>query len=141
MRTDPWHPKEVFSHILSCDRWADAPRSVPVPSPSFHPPPYFATFIFSLASSMRLGRRTLVNAGEDVPRPLQITELCVAILQGVEDPWDLVSMACTCRRFTDLCLRLLWESPGFNGSPLVSMLHLFPDNVQDQLRDSRVSRT
>ncbi|KZO98849.1 hypothetical protein CALVIDRAFT_423334 [Calocera viscosa TUFC12733] len=122
----------MFSHILSCDKGtyissSRFARRLSAQEVSLSP----------FQSSLESGTHMSANTFGDIPRPLQITELCLAIMQEVEEPRDLVSMACTSRRFTGMCLRLLWESPDFNGSPLVSMSYLFRDNVKNQLRQGR----
>ncbi|KZO95080.1 hypothetical protein CALVIDRAFT_565177 [Calocera viscosa TUFC12733] len=65
--------------------------------------------------------------------PLDIPELLQAILTLLDDPPDLVNVACTCKSFTDIALRTLWREPTFDGSPLLSMVHLFPEDIRASL--------
>ncbi|KZT56466.1 hypothetical protein CALCODRAFT_509443 [Calocera cornea HHB12733] len=68
---------------------------------------------------------------------LNIPELMSAFAQQLDDNASLVSLACTCKRFTDICLTWLWYEPAFTGSPLMEMLYLFPEEVHKSLDDSQ----
>ncbi|EJT97874.1 hypothetical protein DACRYDRAFT_24817 [Dacryopinax primogenitus] len=71
-------------------------------------------------------------------RALEIPEVLDSICVHLDDR-DLVNMACACKSFTDVCMRILWESPVFEGSPLVRMSRLFPDGVGKYLGEGLVS--
>jgi len=71
-------------------------------------------------------------------RPLAIPEVLTLILLELDNVQDLVSVACASRRFTDSCMRKIWEAPDFQpaGAPLTSMLATFPEHVRDELSNS-----
>ncbi|EJT97873.1 hypothetical protein DACRYDRAFT_111391 [Dacryopinax primogenitus] len=69
---------------------------------------------------------------ERVGPAFKIPEVLDSICVYLDDP-DLVKMACASKSFTDVCMKILWESPVFDGSPLVRMSRLFPEDVGKHL--------
>ncbi|KZT56461.1 hypothetical protein CALCODRAFT_497375 [Calocera cornea HHB12733] len=67
------------------------------------------------------------------PLAMEIPELVELVLSKVARTSDLVSMACTARRYADIALKLLWEHPDFKGDPLRNMASLFPTGIKNSL--------
>ncbi|KZO95077.1 hypothetical protein CALVIDRAFT_538541 [Calocera viscosa TUFC12733] len=99
--------------------------------------------MFPKLSSASLSPRpmdpTIVQVAVRRLRPYDIDEVLGSICWQMDNTADLVNLACASRRFTDACMRVLWASPVFDGSPLVGMAHLFPPDLSQRLREGAAS--
>ncbi|KZT56465.1 hypothetical protein CALCODRAFT_315951 [Calocera cornea HHB12733] len=77
--------------------------------------------------------RIVPTTSSSARNPFYIPELLQVIVSLLDDPPDLLHVACTNQNFTEIALRELWREPGFDGSPLLSMLRLFPDDIAASL--------
>ncbi|EJU04283.1 hypothetical protein DACRYDRAFT_20863 [Dacryopinax primogenitus] len=87
-------------------------------------------------ASLMSNHALLAGGGTQATRQtsvMDVIELVQLILSFLASPRDLVHMACVAKRYTNIALRLIWETPDFSGDPLSTMVHLFPEPTRTDL--------